>query len=151
MRREDEKFEFEKAALKRLIDARGLSIDVESIEKRYPPEPDLLCHHQTEGMIAFELVEICNPDIAQILADPREGVQVLWTENEVKRIINAKLGKTYKTPHPIELICYLEGRSGIPDSCTLPTIQLFTEAKPHPFRRVWLLGRKDAYLAWEAG
>ena len=39
-------------------DACGLPIDPESIEKRKPPEPDILCNVVGEGAVAFEMVEL---------------------------------------------------------------------------------------------
>ena len=39
-----------------------------SITSRAPPEPDLLCEHETRGAIAFELVSLTDPTIAAIQA-----------------------------------------------------------------------------------
>jgi hypothetical protein len=38
----------------------GLPIEPASIEKREPPEPDILCHVTGEGPVAFELIELVN-------------------------------------------------------------------------------------------
>src|ERR1700730_6680345 len=42
----------------------GLRINPESVESCCPPKPDILCFQENEGNVAFELAEICAPDIA---------------------------------------------------------------------------------------
>lgn len=69
MASEREKGEAEVALFPRFLEALGLPIDRSSIEKRAPPEPDILCAHQTEGKIAFELVELCDPRLAKSIAE----------------------------------------------------------------------------------
>jgi hypothetical protein len=49
------KGEAEVAVFLRFLEASCLPIDRNSIEKRSPPEPDILCMHQSEGAVAFEL------------------------------------------------------------------------------------------------
>ena len=36
----------------------GLAIQLDSIEKRKPPEPDILCQIAGEGTVTFEMVEL---------------------------------------------------------------------------------------------
>jgi hypothetical protein len=43
----------------------GLSIGEASIEKRPPPEPDILCNIEGVGDVAFELVELIDRDLAK--------------------------------------------------------------------------------------
>jgi hypothetical protein len=43
----------------------GLAIQLDSIEKRKPPEPDILCKIEWEGAVAFEMVELIDQDLAQ--------------------------------------------------------------------------------------
>src|ERR1700680_756090 len=38
-----------------------LAVVADSIEKRNPPEPDILCRFSSGSFIAFELVEVCHP------------------------------------------------------------------------------------------
>jgi hypothetical protein len=45
--------------------ACGLPIQPNSIEKRQPPEPDILCMIEGEGPVAFEMVEIIDEDLAR--------------------------------------------------------------------------------------
>jgi len=42
-----------------------LSVDVETIESRCPPEPDILCWDKDQGFVAFEL---CESQIAKAIA-----------------------------------------------------------------------------------
>jgi len=50
------KGETEVAVFLRFLEASHLPIYWNSLEKRFPPEPDILCAHQSEGVVAFELV-----------------------------------------------------------------------------------------------
>jgi hypothetical protein len=45
--------------------ACGLAIQLDSIEKRAPPEPDILCQIEREGAVAFEMVELIDQGLAQ--------------------------------------------------------------------------------------
>ncbi len=39
----------------------------DSIQKRDPPEPDILCRLDDGNYVAFELVEICHPENIALL------------------------------------------------------------------------------------
>jgi hypothetical protein len=39
------------------------------VQNRPPPEPDIRCVVAGEGPVAFELVELCNPELAKDLGD----------------------------------------------------------------------------------
>ena len=43
----------------------GLKVIPNSLEKRQPPEPDILCLFEDGSAVAFELVEICHPHNAR--------------------------------------------------------------------------------------
>jgi hypothetical protein len=43
--------------------ACGLAIQLDSIEKRKPPEPDILCQIDRERAVIFEMVELIDYDI----------------------------------------------------------------------------------------
>jgi hypothetical protein len=60
MSTEQAKGEREVEIFQRFVAASNLPIDLRSIEKREPPEPDILCLHGEHGHVAFELVEICD-------------------------------------------------------------------------------------------
>jgi hypothetical protein len=62
------KGEAEVAVFLRFLEASRLPIDRNSIEKRSPPEPDILCTYQSEGAVAFELVEMCDSRLARSFA-----------------------------------------------------------------------------------
>lgn len=49
----------------RFAEVCGLAVQPDSIEKREPPEPDILCKIEGEGFVAFEMVELIDPDLAQ--------------------------------------------------------------------------------------
>lgn len=47
------------------VQAAMLRVEQGSIQKRNPPEPDILCHVEGEGPVAFELVELIDRDFAR--------------------------------------------------------------------------------------
>ena len=103
MASENIKGETEVAVFLRFLVASQLPIDPTSVEKRSPPEPDILCTHQSEGKIAFELVEMCDPRLAKSIAVENDGY--LRTSDPSASIISKKLRKKYATDAPIELLC----------------------------------------------
>ncbi len=73
MASEHDKGEVEIEVFRRFLELSGLPIDSSSIEKRLPPEPDILCRHDTEGIVAFELVEMCDRNLAKFIAQASKG------------------------------------------------------------------------------
>jgi len=143
------KGEAEVAVFLRFLEASRLPIDRTSVEKRSPPEPDILCTHQSEGAVAFELVEMCDPRLARSIANASDGY--LRTSDPSPNIISKKLRKKYETAVPIELLCYTAGRVITPDNVILSTIMPYLRTWRHTFSRAWLLGRKGVYVVWDAG
>jgi hypothetical protein len=143
------KGEMEVAVFLRFLEASHLPIDRNSVEKRSPPEPDILCTHQPGGTVAFELVEMCDSRVASSIAKASESY--LRTSDPSPNIISKKLRKKYEIDAPIELLCYTAGRIVTPDDVILPTIKPYLMTWRHTFRRAWLLGRKGrVYLVWGA-
>ena len=56
-----ERIEEELQVFRHFVQVARLPVIPESIEKRYPPEPDVHCRLSHGEQVAFELVEICNP------------------------------------------------------------------------------------------
>jgi hypothetical protein len=148
MASEGEKGKAEVAIFLRFLEASEFPIDRSSIEKRTPPEPDILCTHRIEGKIAFELVELCDPRLAKAIAELNDSY--LRTSDPSALIISKKLRKKYQTNAPIELLCYTAGRIVTPDNVILPTIKPYLRSWRHTFRRAWLLGQKGIYVVWNA-
>ena len=61
----EDRIEEELQAFRHFVEVARLPVIPESIEKRYPPEPDVHCHLSNGEEVAFELVEICNPGNAR--------------------------------------------------------------------------------------
>ncbi len=130
----------------------GLSVDLGTLEKRIPPEPDLLCRHDVEGPLAFELVELCDPTLAKAFADPeRSGNQYLRTSDPSPFVIRRKLRKAYETTHPIELLCYTAGRVMTPANVIIPAIRPYLRSFSHAFRRAWLFSNRSVTVVWDSG
>jgi hypothetical protein len=151
MARESEKARKEREAFQLFAERLGVRHKWLSIESRKPDEPDLLGVHMEHGQIAFELVRICDPNIAEVRADGHKAHQAAFsTADPSERIIREKLKKTYVTPHPVELLIYSEGVVITPDDVIAPTILPWFDAIRHSFRKVWLMGKKEAGCLWAA-
>jgi hypothetical protein len=135
----------EKKIFLEFLEKSGLPIDSESVESRNPPEPDILCKHKEQGFIAFELVELCDSEIPHTTAKMVGfgGVAFMYNEDPSSKVISSKVGKKYKTTHPIELLCYTDGRLVTEDDVIIPVIQYAIDEHGYGmFRRVWLLGEE---------
>ncbi len=122
------------------------------ISSRPEPEPDLLCVHITEGPIAFELVSLTDPLIAQVqAAGSRARTDAFSTSDPSERIIRNKLHKTYTTNAcHIELLVYTDGQIMTTDDAIIPTIKPLFDAIRHPFKRIWFMGQFETRCIWNA-
>jgi len=142
MTSERQKGKREMAVFPRFLETSHLPIDPDSVEKRSPPEPDIHCRHRSEGSVAFELVELCDPSFA------KASEAYLRTSDPLPQIISSKLRRKYQSEAPIELFCYTAGRIITPDNVLLQAIKPYLRSRRHIFRRAWLLGHKGVYLVW---
>ena len=130
----------------------GFDVCQDSVEKRHPPEPDIRCIHSNDGPVAFELVELCDPDVAQIFnrwSPP--PVTAAWLGGPDLAKIGAKFNKPYSTDAPIELLCYTRSRLATPDSVLLPTIcHEIDFSRQTTFRRVWYMGELETRSIYSA-
>jgi hypothetical protein len=152
MQNEQIKGEREVRIFREFLATSQLPIDPYSVQKRSPPEPDILCTHAQEGLIAFELVEICDPNLASLKAmgEEADGVYVR-TADPSRQIISRKLRRRYETQHPIELLCYTRGRVVTPPSTIIPTILPYLNSWRHTFRKVWLFSGGKVHHIWSEG
>lgn len=129
--------------------AASISIKPESITKREPPEPDILCQTLDGCQIAFELVELCDPNLASAFANPTLPKNAyVRTTDPTDFNIGKKLGRTYATQHPIELLCYTDGRIGTPTSLIIPVAVRCLQSSANNFRKAWLLCRGQVHVLW---
>lgn len=149
MRTESDKGNKEIEIFNRFVKLSKLPIDLSSIEKRMPREPDILCTHLQEGPLAFELAEICDPNLASSISNTKYAdIQVFWTSDPSLKIVRKKLKTSYTTIYPRELLCYTDGRVVTTDDVIIPTIRPAIESFHGEFRRVWLLG-ENLHVVWE--
>ena len=138
-------------AFRLFIERSQLLFDPLNVEKRNPPEPDLLCRHITDGPVAFELAKLCDSKIAKVIAaGPKARLDAFWTSDPSAEIVQKKLSKTYTTTHPIELLVYSNGLLITPDDVIIPTITPIFKSHNGPYRRAWFMGEDTTCLIWEA-
>jgi hypothetical protein len=145
----DAKEEAERDVFLRFAAFQGESVSWASVESRPPPEPDLLCQHVVLGPIAFELVSITDPKIAQIHAGHNPGGQSSYlTSDPTERIIRKKLGCSYTSAHRVELLVYNDQLVVTPDDAMVETVRKWLDAKDHPFQKAWFMGEHAAREIW---
>jgi hypothetical protein len=121
-----------------------------SVESRPEPEPDLLCT-TTDGLkIAFELVSLTDPLIAQVMAaGPNARTDAFATEDPSPRIVRKKLSRAYRTWAAwIELLIFTDGQIITPDDVIVPTILPIIQDTAHPFEVVWFMGNETVQRIW---
>jgi hypothetical protein len=123
-----------------------------SVSSRPEPEPDLLCVHASDGAIAFELVSLTDPTIAEVqAAGAKAWRDAFATSAPSQRIIRNKLHKKYTTSAKhVELLIYTDGQIVTPDDAIIPTIGPWLDAVTHPFSSVWFMGERTTCRLWSA-
>ena len=139
----------ERAAFLAFSERMGQGNEWVSVESRQPPEPDLLCVSTIRGAVAFELVSITDPKIAQVNAGfAKPGETHFYTSDPSERIIRSKLKKTYTSPHRIELLVYTDQLVITPDDVIIPTILPWIDSIEHSFKSVWFMGERETRRLW---
>jgi hypothetical protein len=151
MTSETQKAQRELEFFRKFVEISKLPINIASVEKRLPPEPDLLCQVSSgEGQVAFELVELCDSNLASAIANPDpSGAQYIRTTDPSAAILRRKLRRMYETSHPIELLCYTNGRIITPPDMIVLNLKLYLGSFRHAFRRAWLLAEAKVEVLWE--
>lgn len=130
----------EQAAFKYFLKMRDLPWNYELIESVEPPAPDIL-YKDPSAYIAFELLEVCAPNIAG--AKFCGGVSsYIRPYDTYKTKLKDKLKKNYITSYPIELLCYTAGRTVTPDDLIVEDLRPIIDIQDIKFSRIWLLGDK---------
>jgi len=142
----------EQAAFAKFMRRMGMESKWLRICSQPQGEPDLLCTHADDGLIAFELVSLTDSEIAKVQAAvSRSPNKAFWTLDSSARIIRNKLGKKYTTSaRCIELLVYTDGQIITPDDSIIPTILPMFDAVAHPFKRVWFMGEHTTRCLWNA-
>ena len=127
----------------------GLSIVPGSIENREPLEPDIYCEIEGEGPMAFELTEFVADSFAEEIAyvrkHPEDSGKTLVRGGEAMPILAKKLAnENYVSSCPIDLICYTNGRTGLPPNVLIPQMRTCIKEQPGtgPFRGVWFMSEE---------
>lgn len=137
----------------KFVKASNLPFDLDTLQKLVPPAPDILCEHLQDGRVAFELVEICDPRLASAPSRlANGGVEYIRTADPTWNIVAKKLKCNYECEHPIELLCYAQGRVVTPDQMISAKLrQCAPLMRKSCFRKVWLRSSKGVSLIWERG
>jgi hypothetical protein len=144
----------ERTNFARFASAERPDIDLESVESCRPPAPDIACSTSTGERLAFELVELCQPEVAKTVADDLKaggGVTVVWPADPTQRVLLKKLRNSYACDVPVDLLCYTDRLLVTPDDVALAEMRALVDAEGlGPFRRIWFHGEHRVYLVAQA-
>lgn len=134
----------EQRVFSRFAERLGTRSEWIGVESRLEPEPDLLCTHTTDGLIAFEVVSLTDPMIAELQAAGAKAFQGAFsTSDPSERIIRNKLHKSYQTSAGhMELLIYTDAQLITPDDVIVLTILPWFDAISHQFKRIWFMGEQ---------
>ena len=153
MRNEQDKARVEKGVFREFAKRAGLRLVPQSIRKGDPDqgEPDILCEAEGEGPLAFELMELCAPDLARAMtAAEKTGRGVFtWVGHNLESEIPKKRDKIYRVDCPLELLLYTNGRAPLPDEVLRAKAEAVVPTLQRKFRRVWLLGSESLELLFD--
>ena len=138
----------EREICERFLNEMGQAERLITLESRLPPEPDILCYFQNSKVIAYEVVEICSPEIAIVRGEDLRNNTCTYVRTSDTSVdaISAKCLKRYTTEHPIELIAYKNGRSVSPDDFIVSRFNALVAPSQSLFRKIWLLGKRPHLL-----
>jgi hypothetical protein len=151
---EAEKAKIELQVFADFVNIASLPIRISTVEKRILPEPDLLCVHDTEGRLAFELVELCDTRLARSLASAISvrsnagEIEYIRTSDPTWSVAVKKLRKSYKTECASNLLCYTNGRIITPIDVIRPTLEHLLSSSQHKFTKAWLLSEGKVCSLW---
>ena len=142
----------EQRAFVRFAERVGKRAEWQRVESRPEPEPDLLCWHVADGPVAFEVVSLTDPLIAELQAAGTKAQNgAFFTSDPSERIIRKKLHRSYRTDAGrIELLVYTDGQIVTPDDEIVPTILPWFDAIDHQFKRIWFMGELETRCLWNA-
>ena len=154
MNTEEEKGKIEIEVFTKFARTANLPIDFSTIQKRKPPEPDINCISNTEGELTYELVEICDSNIAKLHSELSKsevgGVTSFRTSDPSKLILSKKLKKTYSTGRPIELLAYLSGRVITPIDVVTDILRHEVGSTKSCFRKIWIYDYNKDIIYYDA-
>lgn len=151
MRTEHDKARIELEVFEAFCALSKLPITPLSVQKRFPPEPDIICELAGEGAVAFELVELCDKNWTQAMSMPANKIPLyLRTSDPTSEIVCKKVTRSYPQRIPIELLCYTRQRILTPSSLIYETAIRDFLHDSGPFRRAWLLDRGRVHELWRS-
>lgn len=124
-----------------------------AVEGRPDGEPDVLCTPHGAASVAFELTELCDSNVAEVIRarDCTRKSAAFWTSDPSTLVVLAKLSKRYVSQHPIHLLVYTDGRIVTPDSVIISTLLNEIDfGSQTTFQSVWFMGERIVKKLFEA-
>jgi hypothetical protein len=144
----------ERAIFGRFVSAARPDIDLATVQSCRPPAPDIACSTSTGERLAFELAELCPPEVAKTVGDDLKaggGATAVWTADPTPYVLLKKLRNSYACDVPVDLLCYADGFLVTPDDVALEAMRALVDAEGlGPFRSIWFHGEHRVYLVAQA-
>lgn len=141
----------ELSSFREFIERADLEFDASTATNRDPPEPDILCLDKDRRPHAFELVELCDSEIAELYG--KRALPAVWSMfvggpdlSKVER----KLTNSYVTEATCHLLCYSDGRTAATDDILIAELLEIDFSKQSNFRSVWFMGENHVLKLFPA-
>ena len=112
------KFDAKRTVFKQFAEKMSWPITDDLIENRPEPEPDIL-YKGFESPVAFELSEICAPEVADAISKAcrpeNNGVWFTATTDPTEYVLRKKVEAPHESLHPMDLLLYWNSRTASPD------------------------------------
>lgn len=146
---EDLKARRERTIFARFVCEARPDIDLATVQSCRPPAPDISCSTASGERLAFELAELCPPEVAKAVGDDLKaggGATFVWAADPTRRVLLKKLHSSYACDVPVHLLCYADGLLITPDDDVLAELRTVVDAEGFgPFRSIWFHGEDGVY------
>ncbi len=114
--KEDAKAKREREFFRKFAEKMSWPVSDELIESRPQGEPDIVYSGRGEP-VAFELSEICAPEVAHSISKVKDGgTWFTATADPTAKVLLKKFDALHTSESRMELLCYWNGRTASPDS-----------------------------------
>lgn len=141
----------ELSSFRAFIERADLEFDASTATNRDPPEPDILCLDKNRRPHAFELVELCDSEIAELYGKRAlPAVSTMFVGGPDFSKVERKLTNNYVTEATCHLLCYSDGRTAVPDDILIAELMEIDFSEQSNFHDVWFMGEDQVLQLFSA-
>jgi hypothetical protein len=141
------------------LEMSQMPIEPKSVQKEFPPFPDISCNLMGKGKVWFELTEACSPEFKRTvnelgnvihktkLSDERlNNPSIVFGGDVSDKTLRKKIAKKYPV-ESVELLIYTNGMTEMTDEILIKHFKPILSKGAGQFQKVWLMG-EDVHQVW---